>query len=76
MSHNRPDSWGFFVGEIMENIDYLNFVRQKIAMAKFGGFEVEPEEISPILKPHQHDIVRFSPRSDLASLSCRLKHCD
>ena len=46
----------------MENIDYLNFVRQKIAMAKFGGFEVEPEEISPILKPHQRDIVQWAVR--------------
>ena len=68
----------------MENTDYLNFVRGKIAMAKFSGFEVNDADISPILKPHQRDIVkwqfaavavRFLPRSVWASRSCRLKRC-
>ena len=44
------------------NIDYMNFVRQKIAMAKFNGFEVLDSDISPILKPHQRDIVKWAVR--------------
>ena len=46
----------------MENTDYLNFVRGKIAMAKFNGFEVDDADISPILKPHQRDIVKWAVR--------------
>ena len=46
----------------MEHIDYQNFVRGKIAMAKFSGFEVADSEISAILKPHQRDIVKWAVR--------------
>ena len=45
-----------------EHMDYQNFVRGKIAMAKFSGFDVNDSEISPILKPHQRDIVKWAVR--------------
>lgn len=40
--------------------DYTDFLRQKIKMAHFKGFTVEPENLSPILFPHQLDIVRWA----------------
>jgi len=46
----------------VDNTDYMNFVRGKIAMAKFSGFEVDDADISPILKPHQRDIVKWAVR--------------
>ena len=46
----------------MENVDYMNFVRQKIAMAKFNGFDVADSDIGTILKPHQRDIVKWAVR--------------
>ena len=45
-----------------DHMDYQNFVRGKIAMAKFSGFDVNDSEISPILKPHQRDIVKWAVR--------------
>jgi DNA modification methylase len=38
---------------------YLAFLRDKIKLARFDGFEVAPEEINPALKPHTRDIVRW-----------------
>jgi len=46
----------------MENIDYINFVRGKIRMAKMDGFDVDQSDINPILKPHQRDIVQWAVR--------------
>jgi DNA modification methylase len=40
--------------------DYAAFLRQKIKMAQFKGFEVSPEEVNPKAKPHTADIVRWS----------------
>lgn len=40
--------------------DYTDFLRQKIKMANFAGFNVEPGNLSPILFPHQRDIVRWA----------------
>lgn len=40
--------------------DYTEFLRQKIKMANFKGFSVEPENLSPILFPHQRDIVKWA----------------
>lgn len=40
--------------------DYTDFLRQKIKMANFKGFQVQPENLSPILYPHQRDIVRWA----------------
>jgi len=38
---------------------YLDFLREKIKLARFTGFDVSPEEINPALKPHTRDIVRW-----------------
>jgi hypothetical protein len=38
---------------------YLAFLREKIKLASFDGFEVSLEEINPALKPHTRDIVRW-----------------
>lgn len=40
--------------------DYTEFLRRKIKMASFKGFQVEPEACHPILFPHQRDIVRWA----------------
>ena len=36
--------------KMTDHMDYQNFVRGKIAMAKFSGFDVSDSDISPILK--------------------------
>lgn len=41
---------------------YHDFLRQKIRLADFAGFEVDDSEISPILKPHQRAIVKWAVR--------------
>lgn len=38
-------------------MNYLEFLKTKIDIAKDSGFEVTPEEINPALKPHQKDAV-------------------
>ena len=40
--------------------DYTDFLKAKIKMASFRGFDVSPEEINPTLKPHTKDIVRWA----------------
>jgi SAM-dependent methyltransferase len=39
---------------------YTEFLRQKITMAQFKGFDVPLEEVNPHLKPHTRDIVRWA----------------
>lgn len=41
---------------------YFEFLRQKIRLADFAGFEVDDSEINPILKPHQRAIVKWAVR--------------
>lgn len=41
-------------------MSYADFLRLKIKMASFDGFNVQPEEINPHLKPHTRDIVRWA----------------
>lgn len=41
-------------------MSYTDFLRAKIKMAQFNGFEVAPEELNPVLKPHTKDIVRWA----------------
>jgi hypothetical protein len=41
-------------------MDYTDFIKQKIKMAHFGGFDVAQDELNPILKPHQKDIVQWA----------------
>lgn len=38
---------------------YLDFLKTKIEVAPVSGFSVSPEELSPILKPHQRDAVMW-----------------
>lgn len=40
--------------------DYTDFLRQKIKLASFKGFDVSPEEINPALAPHTRDIARWA----------------
>lgn len=44
----------------MKTANYLEFLRQKIRLAEFNGFDVADSEINPILKPHQRAIVRWA----------------
>jgi len=38
---------------------YEEFLREKVKLAAFTGFDVDPAEINPALKPHTRDIVRW-----------------
>lgn len=38
---------------------YNEFLRDKVKLAAFTGFDVSPDEINPALKPHTRDIVRW-----------------
>ncbi len=41
-------------------MSYLEFLKRKIELAPDTGFEVAPEDISSVLKPHQRDAVRWA----------------
>lgn len=41
---------------------YLDFLRNKIRLADFAGFNVAESDINPILKPHQRAIVQWAVR--------------
>lgn len=45
-----------------DNLDYLAFLRRKIKLASFAGFEIADDEINPILKPHQRACVKWAVR--------------
>lgn len=40
--------------------DYTEFLREKIKLANFSGFDVKPEACHPALFDHQRDIVRWA----------------
>jgi hypothetical protein len=40
-------------------MDYIEFLRSKMPLASFTGFDVDLEQINPNLKPHTRDIVRW-----------------
>ena len=40
--------------------DYAAFLRQKIRMASFKGFDVPLEQINPDLKPHTREICKWA----------------
>jgi SAM-dependent methyltransferase len=44
----------------MTESDYTTFLRSKIKMASFKGFDIKPEAAHEILFPHQRDIVRWA----------------
>src|SRR6185503_401417 len=54
----RVGDWLQMRGAAMS--DYATFLREKIRLAQFGGFNVSPEEVNPALKPHTSDIVRWA----------------
>lgn len=41
---------------------YTEFLKGKIKLAAFTGFDVEPSEVNPLLSPHQRDIVIWAVR--------------
>ena len=41
---------------------YTEFLRNKIRLADFAGYDVGESEINPILKPHQRAIVKWAVR--------------
>lgn len=41
-------------------MEYLDFLKSKIEIASESGFEIEPSEINPALKPHQADAVSWA----------------
>ena len=48
-------------GEILDSAaGYAAFLREKIKLANFSGFDVRPEACHPALFPHQRDIVRWA----------------
>lgn len=42
--------------------NYHDFLSAKIRLAPVSGFDISDDEINPILKPHQRDIVRWAVR--------------
>ena len=47
---------------------YLDFIRSKIELSKDTGFEIDPKEINPALKPHQRDAVMWAIRGGRRAL--------
>ena len=41
-------------------MDYNEFLHSKIEIAPVGGFEVDPNDVNPALKPHQKDAVMWA----------------
>jgi len=49
-------------------MSYSDFLRRKIVTAPVSGFTVRPEEINPVLKPHQRDAVMWACRGGRRAL--------
>ena len=49
-------------------MNYLEFLKSKIDIAKDSGFEVKKEDINPTLKPHQRDAVMWAIRGGRRAL--------
>lgn len=49
-------------------MSYIDFLRGKIITAPVSGFSVRPEEINPVLKPHQRDAVMWACRGGRRAL--------
>ncbi len=43
-------------------MNYQQFIKSKIAIARLGGFEIDTAELPDVLKPHQRDIVQWALR--------------
>lgn len=42
------------------NVSYVDFLKAKVSLAHDHGFEVSPDDINPVLKPHQKAIVQWN----------------
>ena len=49
-------------------MDYRDFLESKVCVAPESGFEIDESEISPALKPHQRDAVRWALRGGRRAL--------
>lgn len=49
-------------------MDYLDFLKSKITVAPDSGFEINPEEVNSILKPHERDSVLWMVRGGRRAL--------
>lgn len=47
---------------------YEEFLRSKMELAPKSGFEIDPSEINPVLKPHQRDAVQWAVRGGRRAL--------
>lgn len=41
-------------------MEYIEFLRNKMAISHQTGFDINPEEITPTLYPHVKDTVRWA----------------
>lgn len=48
--------------------NYIEFLKTKIEIARETGFDVDPEEVNPALKPHQRDAVMWALRGGRRAL--------
>lgn len=48
------------MSDLLRNYDA--FLRAKLQFAASSGFEIAPEEINPLCKPHQRDLIRWAVR--------------
>jgi hypothetical protein len=47
---------------------YEEFLASKLDLQRFRGFEINPSEVNPLLKPHQRDIVCWAVRKGCAAI--------
>lgn len=52
----------------MKEISYLDFLKEKIELAKITGFEIDESELNPALLPHQKDAVQWAIRGGRRAL--------
>jgi DNA modification methylase len=52
----------------VKTLDYQEFLRRKVSAAVSFGFDVAVDEVNPLLKPHQRDIVRWAVHKGRAAI--------
>ena len=50
-------------------MNYQEFLKSKIDIAKDTGFDISPDEINPVLLPHQKDAVRWAIKTSYMEVS-------
>lgn len=58
LARGRVSTWAPTKQHKSMSNDYTDFLRQKIKMANFKGFSVEPDALHEKLYPHQRDILK------------------